>query len=281
MKSDQQITATLGCGILFIIVSCIAEVISLRPENSVANIIGKSNTLDVTMASAAKSTTTLKIPTEHPPVHVYFVNGDNGTCIMMQCGILFDVPYKKQNKQEASKTIRVPEQVSYNGSCNDPNNTQDVLISFYEGWNLRLTFSTDNNGGNVKFYLSEIQLTANMTKELFPDIEKPIYKQDLKHFFGTDTIKASEEGSYKCADEISFAIDDGFVMKTYNLQYAAFQTNISSFSDADLSQCSDDFDTDLYIPIAVGSALAALIMIVLIAYIIGRRCEAKEEYNSM
>jgi hypothetical protein len=44
--------------------------------------------------------------------------------------------------------------------------------------------------------------------------------------FGTDTIKASADGSYKCIKETSFALQDGFVMNTYNLQYAAFQTNI-------------------------------------------------------
>jgi len=59
-----------------------------------------------------------------------------------------------------------------------------------------------------------------------------VYREDMVKMFGTDTIKASEDGSYKCIKETSFALQDGFVMNTYNLQYAAFQTNITSFSDS-------------------------------------------------
>ena len=59
-----------------------------------------------------------------------------------------------------------------------------------------------------------------------------VYREDMVKMFGTDTIKASADGSYKCIKETSFALQDGFVMNTYNLQYAAFQTNITSFSNS-------------------------------------------------
>ena len=53
----------------------------------------------------------------------------------------------------------------------------------------------------------------------------------MKKEFGTNTIRASEDGSYKCIEESSFALQNGFIMNTYNLQYAAFQRNITGFSD--------------------------------------------------
>jgi hypothetical protein len=54
----------------------------------------------------------------------------------------------------------------------------------------------------------------------------------MVNLFGTGTIQASADGSYKCIKETWFALQDGFVMNTYNLQYAVYQTNITSFSDS-------------------------------------------------
>ena len=47
------------------------------------------------------------------------------------------------------------------------------------------------------------------------------------------------------------------------------------FSFTDPTQCSADEKTNSIVPIAVGAALAGLVVIVLIAYLIGRRRNRK------
>ena len=49
----------------------------------------------------------------------------------------------------------------------------------------------------------------------------------------------------------------------------------------DLTECSADIVNHSYIPIIVGSSLGGLIIVVLIAYIIGRRCESKGGYDTI
>ena len=44
---------------------------------------------------------------------------------------------------------------------------------------------------------------------------------------------------------------------------------------SDISQCAADAKTNSVVPIAVGAALAGLVVIVLIAYLIGRRRNRK------
>ena len=49
----------------------------------------------------------------------------------------------------------------------------------------------------------------------------------------------------------------------------------------DLTECSADIVKHSYIPIIVGSSLGGLIIVVLIAYIIGQRCESKGVYDTI
>lgn len=59
-----------------------------------------------------------------------------------------------------------------------------------------------------------------------------VFRQNIKTTFATDTITASTEGSYRCTKEAAFLLKDGTVMSTFNLQYAAFQKNITDFSES-------------------------------------------------
>ncbi|XP_063427275.1 lysosome-associated membrane glycoprotein 1-like [Mytilus trossulus] len=218
---------------------------------------------------------------DDPPIQSYFAQGENGTCVLIQCGIQFEINYNTTEQKKASRVIGVPERVNFDGGCNQPNNTQSLQIQFYDNWDLRLTFSRFDDQGRIKFYLSDIDLTANLSKELFPDIDIPIFRQNIKTTFATDTITASTEGSYRCTKEAAFLLKDGTVMSTFNLQYAAFQKNITDFSGSGISECSSDVETSSVIPIAVGSALGGLIVIVLVAYAIGRRCKEKGDYDTI
>ena len=48
-----------------------------------------------------------------------------------------------------------------------------------------------------------------------------------------------------------------------------------------VTECPSDDDSNSIVPIAVGAALAGLVVIVLIAYLIGRRRSRRQGYESV
>lgn len=78
-------------------------------------------------------------------------------------------------------------------------------------------------------------------------------------------------------EENGTAIAFAYVSK---VQFEAFHTaKGDSFSTA--KDCDDHIDTPDIVPIAVGCALAALVVVVLIAYLVGRRRAQARGYLSM
>jgi len=75
-------------------------------------------------------------------------------------------------------------------------------------------YCTDNITINMRFFFSLFLVTVSIAQA-----------------FGTDQFSASTSGSYKCNDKTKLVLIDGLEMHTYNLQYAAFQDNITDFSD--------------------------------------------------
>uniref|UniRef100_A0A3B4ASQ9 Uncharacterized protein n=1 Tax=Periophthalmus magnuspinnatus TaxID=409849 RepID=A0A3B4ASQ9_9GOBI len=80
--------------------------------------------------------------------------------------------------------------------------------------------------------------------------------------------QASLGNSYMCNKEQNYTITKQLTIFTFELQVQPFGVKKESFSTA--QECSLD-DTSILIPIVVGAALAGLILIVVIAYVIGRR----------
>ncbi|CAK8698235.1 unnamed protein product [Clavelina lepadiformis] len=80
------------------------------------------------------------------------------------------------------------------------------------------------------------------------------------------TGKATMKASYKCESGIDIALSKNVTMHTMHVQFQAYQLDQDKFGTA--VSCAD---LSPIIPIVVGSVLAALVLIVIIAYLIGRR----------
>uniref|UniRef100_A0A3Q0S327 Lysosomal-associated membrane protein 2 n=1 Tax=Amphilophus citrinellus TaxID=61819 RepID=A0A3Q0S327_AMPCI len=78
--------------------------------------------------------------------------------------------------------------------------------------------------------------------------------------------EASVGSSYMCNKEQTFNISDSLTIYTFSLHVQPFGVQKGVFTQ----ECSLD-DTSILVPIIVGAALAGLILIVVIAYVIGRR----------
>jgi len=85
-------------------------------------------------------------------------------------------------------------------------------------------------------------------------------------------LSANQENSYKCNSLTSVMLSDKVSLELKNYQGEAFIKD-SKTTDFDTAiECPADIsNTSKLVPIVVGSALAVLVVLVLIAYIIGRR----------
>jgi len=90
-------------------------------------------------------------------------------------------------------------------------------------------------------------------------------------------VMSSSGKSYGCSKTDALKVSDGFTVTLTGLRVQPFMTT-DEFGQADW--CSKDETSDL-IPIIIGAALAALVIIVLIAYLVGRARARTTTYDNI
>ncbi|XP_052058220.1 lysosome-associated membrane glycoprotein 1-like isoform X2 [Mytilus californianus] len=239
------------------------------------------STSEAPPTTPAQPTTTAKMPKPgSPDVNTYKASNGNGTCLMFKAGIEFTLPIPVKGTN-VTKTLGIHKEDKSNdtefaGDCDASNTTETMTITFYKTSTILMTFTKTDTG----YYFSDVDIKFDLNKELFPDIDKPV-TLSVRKTFTKSQFAADKDGSYKCNDKSDLEVMDGVNMRTYNLQYAAFQKNITEFKSSGISECSADSDTNSVVPIAVGAALAGLVVIVLIAYLIGRKRSRQSGYEQV
>uniref|UniRef100_A0A3Q3VUR7 Uncharacterized protein n=1 Tax=Mola mola TaxID=94237 RepID=A0A3Q3VUR7_MOLML len=187
--------------------------------------------------SIAPPTTTAPAPTlPAPTTGKYRINSsDTGAgCLLANFGLRIGLwrKYQEMNLE--------PNKTTASGSCK-ANSSELVLVS--DSMTITLTFT------NVTclFLLQGVFSEANTSLSLW---------------------EASLGSSYLCNKEQNYTITGLLTLFTFDLHVQPFGVNKNVFSTA--HECSMD-DINILIPIIVGAALAGLIVIVVIAYVIGRR----------
>lgn len=95
-------------------------------------------------------------------------------------------------------------------------------------------------------------------------------KEESPLSFRNDTLEymwGTLGHSYMCRDKQTLTVTKDFSVQTFKLQVQPFGFT-GGFGAADECQLDED---DMLIPIIVGAALAGLVLIVLVAYLIGRK----------
>ncbi|XP_040281117.1 lysosome-associated membrane glycoprotein 1 [Bufo bufo] len=216
---------------------------------------------DVTPTTAPTSAPTTVAPTT-PPVNPptpstgdYRVNTSSGAaCILASMGLQLNITYKTKDDKDVSSKFNIPKQVKYDGNCSA---TYATLIISYEQVYLLFNFSL--NATENKFYLGQVHVNTT-----FPDAKEPIdVDSGSVSFLQTTTHK-----SYKCNAKQTLQITDKLYIDTYNLQVQAFDIDDNKFGP--VVECAAD-QNGMLVPIIVGAALAGLVLIVLIAYLVGRK----------
>ncbi|XP_029367857.1 lysosome-associated membrane glycoprotein 2 [Echeneis naucrates] len=197
---------------------------------------------------APPPTTTPTPPPTPPPTGKYSVKTGNSTvCLLATFGLRIGF---KQGERYQEMNLE-PNVTKYTGSCG-VNSSELQLMS--NTMTISFTFTNDTK----KFWLHALNVTANTSSGA-------VFNQ------GNTSLslwEAAVGSSYLCNKEQNYTITDLLTLYTFNLQVQPVEVKKNDFSTA--HECSLD-DTSILIPIIVGAALAGLILIVVIAYVIGRR----------
>jgi lysosomal-associated membrane protein 1/2 len=172
--------------------------------------------------------------------------------------------YKDDNN--ATQTVHeiVPTTATSSGTCAD-----DEVSVTITGGNVTLTLTFSRNKTSQQSALSEIEV--NVTLPNLSNVAVTLENQTL--------FEAPLNKSYKCTKETSVKLGDEVNLRVASLQVEAFrQTAFDNYSAA--LECAID-DVSPVVPLAVGISLAVLVVIVLIAYLIGRSRSRARGYQSV
>ncbi|XP_064820016.1 lysosome-associated membrane glycoprotein 1-like [Oncorhynchus masou masou] len=208
------------------------------------------------------STTTAAPPPSPPPgtptQGSYSVSNSNGTvCLLARMALQLNISHfsASQNKTIQEVVNLLPNQTTSSGSC-DPTSATLVLT---QGSATNLSFLFTLNTTSNRYHLTGLSVVA-----AWSDMTAPFNTSNSS----LDYLRGSLGRSYMCSSEQTLAVDQNFSLNTFHLQVQPFGITRGQFAQAE--ECQLDQDSML-IPIVVGAALAGLVLIVLIAYLIGRK----------
>lgn len=226
------------------ITSCAADV----PTTPVAPTTHATSTAaPITNATSTVPTTTTTptppLPTPTTGKYNFKPNENSTVCLMAYFGLRVAYKQAEMNFDPNGTTI--------SGSCGD--NTSELVVVSTK-MTIMLTFVHDTK----KFRLHALNITGKTSAGVtFSEANTNL-----------SLWEAAVGSSYMCNKEQSYNITSQLTIDTFDLQVQPFGVKNGVFSTA--HECSLD-DTSILIPIIVGAALAGLILIVVIAYVIGRR----------
>ncbi|KAJ8955632.1 hypothetical protein NQ318_001463 [Aromia moschata] len=185
----------------------------------------------------------------------------NRTCLILQAAIQYEIL-----GQNATTKINVPQNATVTGSCGD----QDQLVlNWAQNNSLQLDFLKLKS---KKYELGDIVTTINAT---------PQGLQVYNLVYNGSAFSAPVDNSYKCArvQTLNLTEPNSNVTVAYlhvsQLQYQPFMNKTEHKFDSAVDCESSDTTPDV-VPIVVGCVLAALVVMVLVAYLVGRRrCQAR------
>ncbi|XP_074515043.1 lysosome-associated membrane glycoprotein 1b [Sebastes fasciatus] len=190
----------------------------------------------------------------------YKVTSSNGTtCLLASMGLQLNITFNSvsQNKTVQDVVNLQPNMTKGSGSC-DPDNAT-LRLSMDAEKKINLTFFFSLNTTTNKFHLSEVSLSA-----AWPDMKEPFSADNAS----LDYLRGTLGFSYMCHEQQTLNVAQDLSIDTFQVQVQPFGLTGDQFGAAEECQLDED---DMLIPIIVGAALAGLVLIVLLAYLIGRK----------
>ncbi|XP_062907291.1 lysosome-associated membrane glycoprotein 1a isoform X1 [Mobula hypostoma] len=205
-----------------------------------------------TVTTVAPTTVTPEI--RKPTQGRYNVTSNNGTCLLAEMGLQINITQVTGSKT----TIKVfninPNLTQASGNCSKDHASLQLTDP-----RTTLIFHFAVNTTVSNFYLKGISISSRV-----PSQENKFEAENTSlHYLQTSLGK-----SYMCQAEQVLQVTPNFSINAFEFHVQPFEVKNSKYGMAE--ECQMDKD-DMLIPIIVGAALAGLVLIVLIAYLIGRK----------
>lgn len=238
-----------------------------------------------TTPTASPNTTTTPAPPAPPaPKEATFnsynvtVPGTNNTCILVKAAIQLRVAYVTTDEQVMEAVLALDNETVVDrerSSCSSPLGEQSLVLRFGNN-SLSLVFAK-----NGTVYLREVAVDYYTSPALFPHAAKPAEHVTVKN----NTLvlySVPEDRSYHCNVKQPVYMGANVTLDVLSVHLQAFMNTTAETTGqfGNAVECSAG-DISNIVPIAVGSALAALVIIVLIAYLIGRSKSRQKGYQSV
>jgi lysosomal-associated membrane protein 1/2 len=272
--------------------SMISNVFTMISEQKHASAPTSAVTYTSEMSSSSHVTTMTPTPTTtvHPTLPPtpskwkWSVKDDhNNTCILLEAGIRLTFNYVFSTNQSARTGFMLDVPANYmtaaNGTCGHAE--QNITLSFFETWQLSLNFLENKNTSTYE--LKEVSLIYEIIPPRFPDAT-PVHETSMNNSVDMFTTGNNKKfvcvASQKLYENLNLNETSGLVrIETYSLTFEAFRNASDDTFSVNAQRCPQDEVSQL-VPIIVGAALGGLILIVLIAYLIGRK-RSRRGYESV
>jgi hypothetical protein len=248
-----------------------------------------SQTLNTTSAASPATATSVETATTPQPqtyVNTYIVSENNMNCILLQGAMTISIDYlHNESTTEApttrTVTVNVPANATGTGNCNYTDNSQSLVISFFDDWSLDIIFTltegkipTTQVSGVLNYKITNLTLSYVTNSTLFPGSEiPPDTKITVSPQSSKDTDYPRKSGGsdyYKCSTNIKMNIESGVTVQTTELQFKAFNTNNETTFSGQADECAADEETNQTVPIAVAATLGGLTLVIAVFYAISK-----------
>lgn len=233
----------------------------------------KTSTTTTTSTTSTTTTAAPPVPLPTPKPGKWLLNGTNETCIIVSMAVQFNVSdYSDKTNQTTYKVFNLPDRTNetkVSGSCGKLE--QSIVLQWNGTVNVTNTFTLhfSKNETTKQYHFHHLEL--NITEG----------NQTSMYVHNATLFSTGLSNSYRCLKEQNVTLDSnktkGYLLIS-DLQFQAFKTD-QNVNFGEVKDCK--LDTPDIVPIAVGCALAVLVVIVLIAYLIGRKRSQSRGYLSM
>ncbi|CAI9545763.1 unnamed protein product, partial [Staurois parvus] len=192
-------------------------------------------------------TTPHTTPSPLPPPTEYFVNGTSGVCLRIKAVFILTF----SNTTFPNYTVPAPPTTKAKGSCSP--DTAELMLTFPDG-SLSVTFKKDQKKSS--FYLAAANVTA--------------HKEAVSVFSASLNEMVTPLGhAYTCKD-VNVNISSTLKLLLMDVKAQAIELKDANFGQE--MNCSDSHTRSKTVPIVVGIVLLVLIVAVVAAYFIARKC---------
>ncbi|CAF0874108.1 unnamed protein product [Brachionus calyciflorus] len=203
-------------------------------------------------------------------IFYFTVNHTNtkNPCLMARFSASFLISYSANiNQTTTLQNVRVnlTKLEDFYGTCE--NTTNSLFIKFERDWTLSMTYTQDKN----EYSLSNVKLSYFVDSRLFPNATEFGNQEAENNNLNEFNVNTGK--SYKCYAGTNIPLGNNVTVEFKNYQAQAFIKNSDKTVTFDTAvECVGDIiGSNKLVPIVIGIVLTVLIVLVLVAYVVGRR----------